>query len=119
VHSAGYHEQLPSASTSLRNGTNSSQLEIRTARPEPFCYDVWRRPQQQIEGLMSELADFIRWCNRERTTLRRSLEMMESGIVHTSEVRPGLPPKDTTAESIARAKKNIVELDALLAKHAS
>jgi hypothetical protein len=66
---------------------------------------------------MTELADFIRWCNKERATLRRSLEMMESGVMHTGEARAGQPQRDTTAESIARAKQSIAELDALLEKH--
>jgi hypothetical protein len=66
---------------------------------------------------MSELADFIRWCNKERANLRRSLEMMESGVMHTGEAQAGSPQRDTTMESIARAKKSIAELDALLEKH--
>jgi hypothetical protein len=34
---------------------------------------------------MSELTEFIRWCKKERVTLRRALDMMESGVVHTGE----------------------------------
>ena len=72
----------------------------------------------QIGGvLMSELADFIRWCNKERVTLRHSLEMMEAGVLHTGEARAGQPQRDTTAESIAHTKQSIAELDALLEKH--
>jgi hypothetical protein len=67
--------------------------------------------------LMSELADFIRWCNKERGVLRHSLEMMEAGVMHTGEARTGQPQRDTTAESIARIKQSIAELDALLEKH--
>jgi hypothetical protein len=74
--------------------------------------------EQMDSILVTELAEFIRWCNKERATLRRSLEMMESGVMHTGERHAGSPQRDTTAESIDRAKKSIAELDALLAKHA-
>jgi hypothetical protein len=66
---------------------------------------------------MSEMAELIRWCNKERATLRRSLELMEAGVMRTGECYAGSPQRDTTAESIDRAKKSIAELDALLAKH--
>jgi hypothetical protein len=66
---------------------------------------------------MSELAGFIRWCREHRSILQRSLEMMESGVMHTGERHAGSPQRDTTAESITRAKKSITELDALLANH--
>ena len=67
---------------------------------------------------MSGLAEFIRWCKNERETLYRSVEMMKSGVLHTSEVHVDSPLRDTTAESMARARKSIEELDALLAKYA-
>jgi len=66
---------------------------------------------------VSELADFIRRCEKERTILRRSLHMMETGVMHTGEGGVGLSLRDTTAESIACAKKDIAELEALLAKY--
>jgi hypothetical protein len=67
---------------------------------------------------MSGLEEFVHWCRNERETLHRSLEMMKSGVLHTSEVHVDSPLRDTTAESMARARKSIQELDALLAKHA-
>jgi hypothetical protein len=73
---------------------------------------------KQTEDMqVSELADFIRRYEKERTILRRSLHMMESGVMHTGEGGVGLSLRGTTAESIARAKKDIAELEALLAKY--
>jgi hypothetical protein len=65
---------------------------------------------------MALLDDFVRWCEDQRAILHQSLIMMESGVMHTGEQHVGAPRRDTTAESIARAKTSIAELDALLEK---
>jgi len=65
----------------------------------------------------SALTEFIGWCKKERAILRRSLEMMESGVSHTGERHAGSPWRDTTAESIARVKSSIAELDEILERY--
>jgi hypothetical protein len=66
---------------------------------------------------MSLVGDFISWSRRERVSLIHRTELMESGKLQTFEDRNGPEAVDTTAESIERAKYQLIELDALLARY--
>jgi hypothetical protein len=62
--------------------------------------------------------NLLAWCQRERASLQRQLELMEAGIMRTGEHRAGSPPRDTTTESIDRVRRSIAELDEILARRA-
>ena len=63
------------------------------------------------------LDDLLAWCRSEREALQDQLRLLESGVMKTGEHRLGSSPRDTTAESIARARRQIEELDKILARH--
>jgi hypothetical protein len=56
---------------------------------------------------------FIAWCKQEQASIRRQLELMESGKVQTGE-NLGSGWVDTTAQSVARAKERNAELAAFV-----
>jgi hypothetical protein len=66
---------------------------------------------------VSLFGDFISWSRKERVSLVHRTEMMESGNLQTYEHRNEPWAVDTTAASIKRAKYQLAELDALLAKY--
>ena len=66
---------------------------------------------------MSLFGDFISWSRKERATLLHRTELMEAGKLQTYEDRNESGEVDTTVESIGRAKHQLAELDALLAKY--
>jgi hypothetical protein len=66
---------------------------------------------------MSLVGDFISWSRKERASLIHRTELMESGKLQTFEDRDEHQAVDTTGESIERAKYQLVELDALLARY--
>ena len=68
-------------------------------------------------GTMSLFGDFISWSRKERATLLHRTELMEAGKLQTYEDRNESGEVDTTVESIGRAKHQLAELDALLAKY--
>jgi predicted RNA-binding Zn-ribbon protein involved in translation (DUF1610 family) len=68
-------------------------------------------------GTMSLFGDFISWSRKERESLIHRTELMESGKLQTYEDRNEPEAVDTTAESIGRAKHQLAELDALLARN--
>jgi hypothetical protein len=61
---------------------------------------------------------FIAWCKQEQASIQQQLELMESGKVQTGE-NQGAGWVDTTAESVARAKARLAELDAFLTESGS
>jgi len=66
---------------------------------------------------MSLFGDFISWSRKERVTLIHRTELMESGKLPTYDDRSEPGAIDTTVESIERAKHQLAELDALLARY--
>ena len=66
---------------------------------------------------MSLVGDFISWSRTERASLIHRTELMESGKLQTFEDRNEPEAVDTTGESIERAKYQLAELDALLARY--
>ena len=66
---------------------------------------------------MTLLDNLITWSKEQRAQLERQIEMMESGELQTRERRPGSGWVDTTDADLARAKRQLAEIDALLAKY--
>lgn len=66
---------------------------------------------------MSLLDNLIAWARKEKSILERQIEMMEAGMLQIAEMKPGHGRVDTTAESLARAKRHLSEIDALLNRH--
>jgi hypothetical protein len=66
---------------------------------------------------MSLFGDFISWSRKERANLIHRTELMESGKLQTYEDQNEPGAVDTTVESIGRAKHQLAELDALLARY--
>lgn len=66
---------------------------------------------------MALLEDFVTWCDKQRGSLRQQLTLYESGKAHTGRLEDGRVGADTTAETIARIKQDLAELDTLLAQH--
>jgi hypothetical protein len=66
---------------------------------------------------MGLLDDVFRWCRDERANLEHQRSKLERGETITAEMRSG-QAHDTTPDTMARVRKQIEELDALLARHA-
>jgi hypothetical protein len=66
---------------------------------------------------MTLLDDLIAWHKEERRQLLQQIEMLESGKLETHERRFGSGMVDTTAADLARAKRQLAEIDALLARY--
>ena len=66
---------------------------------------------------MTLLEDLIAWWKKHQAELRRQIEMMESGALRSGEKRPGEGWVDTTEESLARARHQLAEIDAALARY--
>ncbi len=64
---------------------------------------------------MTLLNNLIAWSKEQRTQLQRQIEMLESGNLQTRERRPGSGWVDTTEADLGRAKRQLAEIDALLA----
>jgi quercetin dioxygenase-like cupin family protein len=62
---------------------------------------------------MSAPDRFIAWCKQEQASIQQQLELMEAAKVLTGE-NLGSGWVETTAESIARAKARLAELESLL-----
>jgi quercetin dioxygenase-like cupin family protein len=62
---------------------------------------------------MSAPDRFIAWCKQEQASIQQQLELMEAAKVLTGETL-GSGWVETTAESIARAKARLAELESLL-----
>lgn len=58
---------------------------------------------------MREQDRFLAWCQSEQASLRRQLELLESG-----DMRTGERDRDTTAETLEEVRRKLAELDALL-----
>ena len=63
---------------------------------------------------MTALEEFMRWCSKERTKLRRQLAEYESGKMRLRHRSVGAAWVDKTDQEIKRLKKNIADLDATL-----
>jgi hypothetical protein len=57
----------------------------------------------------------LAWVSNRRADLVRQIEMLESGEMRTSSYILGEPQRDTTAVSLAEAKRKLRELDVLWA----
>ena len=66
---------------------------------------------------MTLLDNLITWCKEQRTQIERQIEMVKSGNLQTRERRPGSGWVDTTEADLARAKRQLAEIDALLARY--
>ena len=66
---------------------------------------------------MTLLEDLIAWWKEHRTQLQRQIEMMESGDLQTRERRAGWGWVDTTDADLARAKRQLTEIEAALARY--
>lgn len=80
-------------------------------------YDGLKGQTRKASGMSKLLDDLLAWCRSEREALQDQLRLLESGVMKTGEHRLGSLPRDTTAESIARARRQIEELDKILARH--
>ena len=66
---------------------------------------------------MTLLDNLIAWGKEQRTQLQRQIEMLGSGELQTRERRPGSGWVDTTEADLARAKRQLAEIDAPLARY--
>ncbi len=66
---------------------------------------------------MTLLDNLIAWNKEQQAQLQRQIEMLESGQLKTGEKRPGSGWVDTTEADLARAKRHLAEIDALLARY--
>ena len=66
---------------------------------------------------MTLLDNLTVWCKEQQTQLQRQIEMLESGDLITREKRPGSGWLDTSDADLERAKRQLAELDALLARY--
>ena len=66
---------------------------------------------------MTLLDNLTVWCKEQQTQLQRQIEMLESGDLITREKRPGSVWLDTSDADLERAKRQLAELDALLARY--
>ena len=69
------------------------------------------------ENDMTLLDNLIVWCKEQQAQLQQQIEMRESGKLKTGEKHPGSGWVDTTDADLERAKRQLVEIDALLARH--
>ncbi len=69
------------------------------------------------ENDMTFLDNLIVWCKEQQAQLQQQIEMRESGELKTGERRPGSGWVDTTEADLARAKRQLAEIDALLARY--
>jgi hypothetical protein len=67
---------------------------------------------------MSFLSDLVVWCKEERESLLKQQELLERKEIEIKEKRGGRDV-DTTADTLARVKKTIAKLDALLARQSA
>ena len=89
------------------------------------CERMPRRPAAPIclsesggrVNMPTMLDNLLAWCRTERASLQQQLNMMERGIKTTGERLAGAPAHDTTADSIADARRKIAEIDDILARH--
>ena len=56
------------------------------------------------------------YYEHEREQLKRQVELLENGTLHTGERREGGPWVDTTAQSLERAKESLAEIEQILAE---
>lgn len=68
---------------------------------------------------MSALDDLLEWCRAEEARLQRDLDLMERGILKLGEHRPGMPPRDTTAESMDQVRRSLAQVKRILTRHAA
>jgi hypothetical protein len=62
------------------------------------------------------IADIIaEYYEQEREQLKRQVELLENGTLHTGERREGGPWVDTTAQSLEQAKDSLAEIERILA----
>lgn len=66
---------------------------------------------------MTLLDNLITWCKEQRAQLERQIEMLGSGELQTGEKRPGSGWVDTTDADLTRAKRQLAEIDALIARY--
>jgi hypothetical protein len=66
---------------------------------------------------VSALDDLLQWCRGEEARLQHDLDLMERGILTIGEHRPDMPPRDTTAESMDRARRSLAQVKRILARH--
>jgi hypothetical protein len=63
---------------------------------------------------MSALEEFMRWCSKERTKIRRQLADYESGKISQRQGTQGEAWVDRTDQEIRRLKRKLADLDAVL-----
>ncbi len=63
---------------------------------------------------MTALEEFMQWCTKELARLRHQLEEFETGNMNLRHRSVGAPWVDQTSQEIARLKKNIGDLEAVL-----
>ncbi|ACK85602.1 hypothetical protein [Methylorubrum extorquens] len=64
---------------------------------------------------MTEAIEHLKnWCTDQHKLLSKNLDLMERGLLHTSEGRVGGGVVDTTDASIARTKESLAELESVL-----
>jgi hypothetical protein len=61
--------------------------------------------------------DWLDWARREREDIKQQLEWLESGKLCLQEQRGIGAPSDTTAVRIEWLRRNLTEVEAILAKH--
>ena len=66
---------------------------------------------------MTLLDNLTAWGKEQQAQLQRQIEMLESGELKTGEKRPGSGWVDTTDADLERAKRQLAEIDALLARY--
>ena len=66
---------------------------------------------------MTLIDNLAAWCKEQQAQLRRQIKMLESGDLKTREKRPGSGWVYTTDADLERARGQLAEIDALLARY--
>ena len=66
---------------------------------------------------MTLLDNLIAWCKEQQAQLQRQIEMLESGELKTGDKHLGSGWVDTTDADLERARGQLAEIDALLARY--
>jgi hypothetical protein len=64
-----------------------------------------------------DMTGFIKWCKNERAELLNRLTPLESGSMHIGKRASGGLWEDETPKEIIRLKRNIEELEELIAEY--
>ena len=104
---------LPLRRRVVRVSCLASRAPVSGTRRVTALKPAWR----ELGHDMTLLDNLIAWCKEQQAQFQRQIEMLESGELQTHERRPGSGLVDTTEADLARAKRQLAEIDELLARY--